>query len=101
MPPRPRPAALVVFTLCVLTLGAAGCGRRGALEAPSGAPQPSTVSATPTTLATRPGAVLTDSPDSETDDGATATFVSPQPNPTRRQRGYTVPKDPFILDPLL
>jgi hypothetical protein len=72
------------------------------LEAPGGTASGSgtAVAATPTTLATRPGAIVTTSPDVE-EEAAPAAFVSPQPNPVKRGRAYTVPNTPFILDPLL
>jgi predicted small lipoprotein YifL len=112
-----------------LTLLAAGCGRRGPLEPPPGAAlaappaaaaepgapadrrlrrgSPSrSVEASPTTLATRPGALVETGPGDEADDGdeeEPALTVNPQPTPTarKRTRAYGVPKEPFILDPLL
>lgn len=68
--------------------------RQGANAAPVGA--------APTTLATQPAGVVADAPDDE-DDGELATTVSPSPTPgaRKRTRAYTVPNEPFILDPLL
>lgn len=81
--------ALLVSALLVLALGA--CGRRGPLEPP---PDPS---ATP---AQRQQAQAAADAEDDEDQEAT-TLPSPTPTPRRRSRAYTIPKEPFILDPLL
>ncbi len=80
MPSRlPLPRLVIATFLVALSLTA--CGRRGALEAPPDAnsPAPQQQAAPAGTL---PSPVAT-----------------PQGGGSRR--GYTIPKDPFILDPLL
>lgn len=122
----PMPAlpgrALILATVAALALGA--CGRRGPLEPPDGsaaiAPPPAASaarpaptdrrlrtttttrgSAAPTTLATEPGAVVENAPDEDEDPNETALAVSPSPTPRKRVRAFTVPNEPFLLDPLL
>lgn len=59
------------------------------------------------TLATQSAGIVTDSPDGpDTDDDDDpeqgSLLVNPQPTPSKKRgRAYTVPKEPFILDPLL
>ena len=100
----------------------AGCGRRGPLEPPAGAAvEPTRAaptdtrlrpaanrtpsrSATASRLATEPAAGVIDTPeDEENEESAenTALAVTPTPTPRRRIREFTVPKEPFVLDPLL
>jgi predicted small lipoprotein YifL len=81
--------ARAVVIAGALVLGMAGCGRRGALEPP---PDPSVADAQ-----RRQQAQALD--DEETE----SAIPSPVGTPHRRQakRGYVIPKDPFILDPLL
>lgn len=119
------------FAACtaILLLGLAlsGCGRRGPLEpavdaaaapaaaAPASPATPverrlrptrsgvSQAAAPSTALATRPSAVVEDTPGEDEDEADTLQSVIPSPNPTsrRRTRPYVVPTEPFILDPLL
>lgn len=88
--------------LCILTVALAGCGRRGALEAP-GSAAPPTLGRNAAARPAAPGTVSPNSvsPNSEEEDVAAAAFVSPQPSPPRRSRAFSVPNQPFILDPLL
>ena len=90
MPIPIPPAGRVVLLAGVLVLALSACGRRGPLEAPAaqvvGAPAPSGTTVEPEEERRQAG----------------ATIVSPAPggrNPVRR--GFTVPQQPFILDPLL
>lgn len=59
------------------------------------------------TLATQSAGIVTDSPDGpDTDDDDDpeqgSLLVNPQPTPSKKRgRAYTIPKEPFILDPLL
>jgi hypothetical protein len=107
----------------VVAVGLSACGRRGQPEPPpdpaatqkpaAGSPSSSrgavttrgSASSAPTTLTTRPQALTENSPDDETDEEDPNAAVSPQPTPApigrRRARSYQVPKEPFILDPLL
>jgi predicted small lipoprotein YifL len=110
----------VCLAASLLALGLAGCGRRGPLEAPPEAAAPApraapastraasrTVATQPASasIATQPQSVTLDTPEDETDEEDVTQGVVPTPNPTpgsrKRGRGYTIPKDPFILDPLL
>ncbi|MCE4223732.1 hypothetical protein HCU64_08225 [Methylobacterium sp. C25] len=99
--------------LCVVALAAGGCGRRGRLEPPTDAPSPAgrttaspasarslplgtgAASATPDSDAVRDGDELPAS--------ATAPAIDSAPIQTNRgaKKGYKIPKDPFILDPIL
>ena len=104
---RPGPAALLACAALLTLLALPGCGRRGPLEPPAGTAgvAPSArreVATSPTTLATRPGAVVLDAPDGEVDENEnSAVSVSPSPTPRKRQRGYDIPKEPFVLDAIL
>ncbi len=59
------------------------------------------------TLATQSAGIVADSPDGpdaddDDDPDQSSTLVNPQPTPSRKRgRAYTIPKEPFILDPLL
>lgn len=129
--PAPSRSLLALPLLALLVAGGlAGCGRRGPLQPPSPDPsvppaaaveapaptpagraaprdrrlrQGAAAPAAPTTLATQPGAVVADAPDDEDDETDTARSVSPSPTPTarKRTRAYSVPNEPFLLDPLL
>jgi predicted small lipoprotein YifL len=81
MPLSPSCARILIAGGVVLMLAA--CGRRGALEAP---PDP----------AAAQQAQATSQP-------AAGTLPSPvgTPSDSTPKRGFVVPKDPFILDPLL
>ncbi|WP_243369692.1 lipoprotein [Microvirga solisilvae] len=66
----------------LIVLGLSACGRRGAPEAPPDASAPRQVQ--------------------QQDAADQATLPSPVGTPrSGPKRGYTIPKDPFILDPLL
>lgn len=70
----------------LVALGLTACGRRGALEAP---PDPSAPQAQ--------AQVQTNGDETE------GTVPSPVGTPRQRapRRGFVVPKEPFVLDPLL
>ena len=106
------PTGRAILIAGLVTLALAGCGRRGALEPPPGP----VVQAPPGARdARRPlGAVPSQvslqgqgaSPGSEVSEDDEPVSVVPSPVPTppptrSRNRGYVVPKEPFILDPLL
>ena len=81
--------ALLLAALLVLALGA--CGRRGSLEAPLTAAE-----------AARQQSAQARQVQEDADDDEAQGVVVPTPTPARRRsRSYTVPKEPFILDPLL
>ena len=90
--------SLPTFSACRLLLvtglvicALAGCGRRGSLEAP---PDPAA-----TAQPARQVQAQTVEDDEDLRDEIVPTPV-PTP-PRRRSRGYTIPNQPFILDPLL
>ena len=93
-PPLLPGRALLMAGMLVLAVGA--CGRRGAPEAPLTAAE--VAAQQQSGQARRQQAQADDEGD---DDGVRAVTV-PTPTATRRRsRAYTVPKEPFILDPLL
>jgi predicted small lipoprotein YifL len=110
-----RRPVLTCFAACLLVMMVAACGRRGPLEAPSSSAATPSRSSTSTgngqpaasaRLATSPNAATQDTPEDETDQQDPAESVLPTPTPVapggrKRGRAYEVPKQPFILDPLL
>ncbi|GGC46256.1 LPS translocon maturation chaperone LptM [Chelatococcus reniformis] len=86
----PLPALLrVVVVTAVMALALAACGRRGALQPP---PDPGAPKQTEAQKA-----------DAQSDDDEPDTIV-PTPAITgakKKPKGYTIPKDRFILDSLL
>lgn len=88
-----RGRALVIAGLLVLALSA--CGRRGAPEAPLTSAE---LAAQQQSGQARQAAQA----GGDDDDDQTRETIVPTPAPPRRRsRAYTVPKEPFILDPLL
>ena len=83
--------ALLIAGLIVLSLAA--CGRRGAPEAPLTAAE----LAAQQQGQQRQAAAA----DDDDDEAGNAAVMTPVPTPRRRSRAYTIPKEPFILDPLL
>ena len=81
--------ALLIAGLIVLSLAA--CGRRGAPEAPLTA-----VEISAQQRQQQQAAAADD--DDEADNAA---VMTPVPTARRRSRAYTIPTEPFILDPLL
>jgi predicted small lipoprotein YifL len=105
-----RGPLFVCLAASILTLGLSGCGRRGPLEAPpaAGAPAAARQAAArpvPASPATLPQQGTLDTPEDETDEQEQVVQnVVPTPaapGSRKRNRGYTIPKEPFILDPLL
>jgi predicted small lipoprotein YifL len=87
--PAPGPA-LVIAGLIVLSLTA--CGRRGAPEAPLTAAE----------IADQQQRQQRQAAAAVEEDEFGAPIAAPTPSaPRRRSRAYTIPKEPFILDPLL
>jgi predicted small lipoprotein YifL len=87
------PLSLRFVLILMLGLAVSGCGRRGALEAP---PERGSVAV--------PGSAARASDDEaeEGDDRRGALIQSVVPNPAKkRPRGFVIPKDPFVLDPIL
>jgi predicted small lipoprotein YifL len=113
-----RRPVLVCLAVLLLAGGLAACGRRGPLEAPPNAStRPAAGGSTgtratttsgptgPAKLATQPQAGTTDTPEDEVQaDPADSVLPTPTPAPPgtrRRGRAFDVPKEPFILDPIL
>ncbi|GJE16272.1 hypothetical protein [Methylobacterium marchantiae] len=98
-----RSRLTLILVLGCVALAGAGCGRRGALQAPD------TRAPVPTGGLGLGGPVADATAVGEGDDlDPTAIAGTPQaiveaPVQTTRgaKRGYTIPKKPFILDPLL
>jgi hypothetical protein len=84
--------ALIIAGLIVLSLAA--CGRRGSPEPPLTAAE---LAAQQQGQQPRQAGAV----DDDDDDVRNAAVMTPVPTPRRRSRAYTVPKEPFILDPLL
>jgi predicted small lipoprotein YifL len=85
--------SLLVAGLLILALSA--CGRRGPLEAPL---SPAELAAQQQRGETRAAGQRAQVDDDEDAQGVVAV---PVPTARRRTRAYTVPSEPFILDPLL
>jgi predicted small lipoprotein YifL len=99
------PRAVMVAGVIVLALAA--CGRRGALEAPpdpSAAQKPAAkqAAAQPGSQTAQPGSQAA-GPGQTDEEEADSTLPSPVGTPRKRnaKRGYVIPKEPFILDPIL
>jgi len=96
MSPPALPAARTVLIAGLLILSLSACGRRGPLEAPMSQAE---LAAQQQGAATRTaGPVVLDD---EQDAAEAATMPVPVPTARRRSRALTIPKEPFILDPLL
>jgi predicted small lipoprotein YifL len=90
-----RPLLLVCL---VAALG--GCGRRGPLEAPLTSAELAAQQQR-AQKGQQAKAVQANDDDDDEDADVQPNIVPTPPPPRRRARGYTVPKEPFILDPLL
>ena len=91
--PSPFPLAgraLLIAGLIALSLAA--CGRRGAPEAPLTAAE---------LAAQQQGQQRQAASAGDDDELGNATVRTPVPTTRRRSRAYTIPQEPFILDPLL
>jgi hypothetical protein len=86
--------ALLLAGMLVLALAA--CGRRGAPEAPLTSAELAAQQQSAQARQQRQAAAEDD------DEVGNATIMTPVPTPTRRRsRAYTIPTEPFVLDPLL
>jgi predicted small lipoprotein YifL len=99
----PLSRALIVAGILVFALAA--CGRRGALEAPpdpSATEKPAAKQTAAQTAGQTAGNQAT-GPGQTDEEEADATLPSPVGTPRRSssKRGYVIPKEPFILDPIL
>ena len=86
--------ALLVAAAIVASLAA--CGRRGALEPPPNPRVPAAQAQGTAAAAANAEAVAEDD-----DEGSLLPAPTPSASPRERRRGFTIPKEPFILDPLL
>lgn len=88
------PLARTLLVVAALSLVLAACGRRGPLEPPPDPSAPKQQSD-----ATKKQGDT----DEEDEDTAKATSVTPSPvtGTKKRPKGYTIPKEPFILDKIL
>ncbi len=113
MPSRLTLTGRTILIAGVLTLALAGCGRRGALEPP---PDPvvqappgsrdvrrAPAGAAPSQISLQgQGASPGNEAVEEDEEVSVVPSPIPVPPPTRRRKGgYVVPKEPFVLDPLL
>ena len=100
-------AGRIALTVGLFAAALGACGRRGPLEAPPDptvqAAAPRGVRGAPATQVTLQGQGANPAADTDDEEEAPSVVTSPVPTPpTRaRRRGYVVPKEPFILDPLL
>ena len=92
----PSLSCRLLLIAALFAVGVAACGRRGAPEAPLTAAELAAQQQQEQRQQQR-AAVATD----DDDEAGNAPVVAPVPTPRRRSRAYTVPKEPFILDPLL
>jgi predicted small lipoprotein YifL len=90
-----RGRTFVIAGLLALALSA--CGRRGAPEAPLTSAE---LAAQQQSTQTRQVQARQAQADDDDDEVRETIVPTPAP-PRRRSRAYTVPKEPFILDPLL
>lgn len=91
-------AARTALVILALGLALAACGRRGALQPP---PAPEGQQQTQAGEGQRTGVVVANGDDEDDDDSASV-VSSPVPGGAKkRAKGITIPKKPFILDPLL
>lgn len=113
--PAPRTLIAIGLGVGLIALACGGCGRRGALEPPGAATQersasaqtPASARALPTSVGLGGGSTAPD-PDAVRDGEELAVSATPAggdgaPVTTSKgaKRGYTIPKGPFILDPIL
>ncbi len=86
------PGGRAVVIACLVLAALSACGRRGALEAP---PDPAVAKS----QTQQPGRAQAADED---DEAEAPTLPSATPTPRKGpRRGYSVPKEPFVLDPLL
>ena len=84
----------------VLVLALSACGRRGPLEAPLTLAEQAAQQQSAQARQARQQAAAEEADEEEI--GRRQVLVpNPNPAPRRRSRAYTIPNEPFILDPLL
>jgi predicted small lipoprotein YifL len=102
MPSSPPIAGRRFLVLGLIVLALTACGRRGPLERPPGAavqaPAARTSVSTAGTLQSQAAPGTGDDVDDEEE---VRPAIVPTPPPLRSRRGHVIPREPFILDPLL
>ncbi len=82
----------------VIAVSVSACGRRGALEAP---PDPNAVIAQKSAKKDQPTSKAQSVDNKDDDDDSDNDLSAPVGQAKKRPKGFVIPKDPFILDPLL
>ncbi|WP_375410461.1 hypothetical protein [uncultured Methylobacterium sp.] len=102
MPPRSRHLTTLA-ALGLVALAVSACGRRGSLEAPPGAaaPRPANSRAVAASAGTPTASVVQDGDELSPAAVAGGGFNTPLTTSRGAKRGYVIPREPFILDPLL
>lgn len=109
-PPAHRLPAVTLIAIALVAVACAGCGRRGGLQPPDGgaaeAPSPASARSLPQGVGI--GGAAQPDPEAVRDGDELAEAATPAGNsgpPLRTskgaKRGYTIPKQPFILDSIL
>ena len=90
----PSPPYRLILLAGLLAISLPACGRRGAPEAP--------LTTAEVAAQQQSGQARRAQADDDGDDDGVRAVTVPTPTaPRRRSRAYTIPKEPFILDPLL
>lgn len=102
MPPRSRHLTTLA-ALGLVALAVTACGRRGSLEAPpdGAAVRPSNSRAVAAGAATPSANAVQDGDELSPAGVAGGGFDTPLTTSRGAKRGYVIPREPFILDPLL
>ena len=91
----------ILLAVAIIATALAACGRKGPLEPPL---SPAEIAARQQAAekARAEGRPVPEYGDADEDSDGAGLFAPPRPRPAHeRTRGYTVPKEPFVLDPLL
>jgi predicted small lipoprotein YifL len=99
----PAPSVGRILLIALLLAGGLGaCGRRGAPEAPLTAAELAAEQQRARAGQPAQPRAATDDDDDQDDETVRSPLLTPPvPTARRRSRAYTIPKEPFILDPLL
>ena len=102
MLPRPRHLTMLA-ALGLVALAVSACGRRGSLEPPpdGAVPVRQTNSRAVAPSVAVPSAAVQDGDELSPAAVAAGGFDTPRTTSRGAKRGYVIPKDPFLLDPLL
>ena len=98
----PAPSVGRILLIALLLAGGLGaCGRRGAPEAPLTAAELAAEQQRARAGQAAQPRAATDVDDDDEPTARSPLLTPPVPTARRRSRAYTIPKEPFILDPLL